>query len=118
VPARWPGYRWPAIIGECWRTPRRFTDGQVRTAIDQAMTAAGKRPRDLWHVVLFYVAGELTRQTLAARGIEYQPYVYANNLFKNAWPAFQGPVEQAVRPFVDRQTNLAEMVKALAAAAP
>jgi hypothetical protein len=45
---------------------------QVRTAIDQAMSAAGKRPRDLWHVVLFYVAGEITRQTLAARGIEYQ----------------------------------------------
>jgi hypothetical protein len=42
----------------------------VRAAVDRAMKAAGKNPRDLWHVVLFYITGEITRQTLAARGIE------------------------------------------------
>jgi len=82
------------------------------------MTSAGKKPRDLWHVVLLYIAGEVTRQTLAARGIEYQPYLYANDLFRTAWPMFQRPVEQTLRPFIDRQSNLAEMVRALATAAP
>ena len=90
----------------------------VRAAVDQAMTAVGKNPRDLWHVVLFYITGEVTRQTLAARGVEYQPYLYATGLFTRAWPMFRGPIEQTVRPFVDRQINLAEMARTLAASAP
>jgi hypothetical protein len=90
----------------------------VQTAVDQAMTSANKNSADLWHVVLFYIAGEVTRQTLAARGIEYQPYLYATGLFTRAWPAFRVPVERNVRPFVDGQTNVAEMAGALAAAVP
>jgi hypothetical protein len=90
----------------------------VRAALDQAMKAAGKDPRDLWHVVLFYITGEVTRQTLAARGIEYQPYLYATGLFSRAWPMFRGPIEQSVRPFVDRQVNLGDMARTLAASAP
>src|SRR4051794_32468292 len=34
--------------------------------INAALTDAGKRSDDLWHVVLFYIAGEVTRQQLAA----------------------------------------------------
>jgi hypothetical protein len=90
----------------------------VRAAVGQAMTAAGKKPRDLWHVVLFYITGEVTRRTLAARDIEYQPYLYAIGLFTSAWPMFREPVEQTVRPFVDRQITLSEMARALAASAP
>ena len=90
----------------------------VRAAVDRAMTSAGKNPRDLWHVVLFYIAGEVTRQTLAARDVEYQPYLYATGLFARAWPMWREPTERAVRPFVDRQTNLEEMVTALATAVP
>jgi hypothetical protein len=90
----------------------------VRAAVDQAMAAVGKNPRDLWHVVLFYITGEVTRQTLAARGIEYEPYLYATGLFARAWPMFRGPIEQTVRPFVDRKINLDEMARTLAASAP
>lgn len=39
-------------------------------------------PRRLWHAVLFYTAGELTRRQLAAHGIKYTEYadakLYAN----------------------------------------
>lgn len=90
----------------------------VRAAVDRAMTAAGKNPRDLWHVVLFFIAGEVMRQTLAARDVEYQPYLYATGLFARAWPMWREPIERTVRRFVDRQTNLAEMVTALATAVP
>jgi hypothetical protein len=90
----------------------------VEAAVDKAMTAAGKNPRDLWHVVLFYITGEVTRQTLSARHIEYQPYLYATGLFTRAWPMFREPVEQTVRPFVDRQTGLDEMARKLAASVP
>jgi hypothetical protein len=90
----------------------------VRAALGQAMTAAGKNPRDLWHVVLFFITGEVTRQTLASRGIEYQPDLYVTGLFTRAWPMFREPIEKTVRLFVDRQINLDEMARTLAASAP
>jgi len=90
----------------------------VRLAVNSAATAANKQPRDLWHVVLFYIAGEVARQQLAKNGIEYRPYLYANGLFDTAWPAFRVPVEQHVRPFVDGQVTLDRMAAGLAQALP
>ena len=91
---------------------------KVRMAIDDAAKVANKQPRDLWHVVLFYIAGELTRQQLAKNGIEYRPYLYANRLFDNAWPAFREPIERHVRPFVDGQVTMDRMATELAQALP
>ena len=90
----------------------------VRVAVNSAVSAANKQPRDLWHVVLFYIAGEVTRQELAKHGIEYRPYLYATGLFDRAWPAFRAPIEQQVRPFVDRQVTLDRMAATLAEALP
>jgi len=90
----------------------------VSQAIAAAARRAGKDTRDLWHVVLFYIAGEVTRQVLAARSVDYQPYLYALGLFDRAWPAFRAPVERHVRPFVDGQTSLDQMAMDLVAALP
>jgi hypothetical protein len=79
---------------------------------------SNKQPRDLWHVVLFYIAGEVTRQELGKKGIEYRPYLYATGLFDRAWPAFREPVERHVRPFVDEQITLDRMATELAQALP
>lgn len=88
----------------------------ARRAIDSAVRTAGKNPRDLWHVVLFYVAGEVTRQQLEAQHINYVPYLYANGLFDTAWPAYRDPIEQQVRPFVDGRITYEEMAANLAGA--
>ncbi|MGH9141677.1 MAG: hypothetical protein ACRD2I_11135 [Vicinamibacterales bacterium] len=90
----------------------------VRQAVDSALHAANKEPRDVWHVVLFYVAGEVTRQQLAKNGIEYRPYLYATGLFDRAWPTLREPIERTVRPFVDGQITLDHMAAELAAALP
>ena len=90
----------------------------VRLAINSAAQAAIKQPRDLWHVVLFYIAGEVTRQQLAKTGVEYRPYLYATGLFDRAWPAFREPIERHVRPFVDGQLTLDRMAVELAQALP
>ena len=45
----------------------RLFNGVARAARDQNK----KVPRQLWHAVLFYNAGELTRRRLAASGVEY-----------------------------------------------
>jgi hypothetical protein len=90
----------------------------VQIAVDSAARAAHKNSRDLWHVVLFYTAGEVTRQQLARNGVDYSPYLYATGLFDRAWPAFRGPIEANVRPFIDGQKTLAQMSADLAAALP
>jgi hypothetical protein len=90
----------------------------IRLAIESAAKVANKQPRDLWHVVLFYIAGEVTRQQLAKNGIEYRPYLYATGLFDRAWPAFREPIERHVRSFVDGQVTLDRMAEELAQALP
>jgi hypothetical protein len=73
-------------------------------------------PQDLWHVVLFYIAGEVTRQELAKVGVEYKPYLYAIGLFDRAWPRFRSPVETSVQPYIDGKATLEQMVTSLVTA--
>jgi hypothetical protein len=80
--------------------------------------AHGKDVRNLWHVVLFYTAGEVVRQALAARKIDYVPYLYATGLLDRAWPQFRGPVEREWRPYIDGQVTLEKAVTRLIAAIP
>lgn len=88
----------------------------VRVSVNSAMDALNKPPRDLWHVVLFYVAGEVTRQELAKQRTEYRPYLYATGLFDRAWPDYKVAVEQHVQHFVDRRGSADRMAAGLAAA--
>ena len=70
--------------------------------IRRAAAAAGKTmPGVLWHVVLFYVTGEVWRQELAARGVEYEPFLYATGLFDRSWTDLRVPIETALKPWVD-----------------
>jgi hypothetical protein len=91
---------------------------KVLTAVNAALAASNKQAADLWHVVLFYIAGEVTRQQLAAGGIEYKPYLYSTGLFDRAWPRFRTPVETSVQPFIDGKITLEQMAANLAAAIP
>jgi len=42
-------------------------------------------PQSLWHAILFYTSGELTRRALARRGVTYEPFTTA---------MFEGPYRQ------------------------
>ena len=78
--------------------------------------AQGKNTRDLWHVALFFMTGEVVRQALAARGVAYEPYLYKTGLFDRAWPQFKAPIEQHWRAYVDGTMPQAEAIKAIVAA--
>jgi hypothetical protein len=91
---------------------------KVQAAVDAALKASNKRAGDLWHVVLFYIAGEVTRQQLAKDGVEYNPYLYSTGLFDRAWPQFRVPVEQHVQAYIDGNITLQQMSANLAAAVP
>lgn len=89
---------------------------QVRFT-DEARAAAKHLPL-LWHAALFYLTGEVTRQALAARGVDYTPYLYANGLFERGWSRFRQPLETFWRPYIDGRVPLAEAVRQVVAAAP
>ena len=77
-----------------------------------------KNTRDLWHVVLFYVTGEVVRQALATRKIEYSPYLYDIGLFDRAWPQFKTPIEHTLPDYIAGKTTLADAMHALVAEVP
>jgi hypothetical protein len=67
--------------------------------------------RDLWHVALFYLTGEVVRQTLAARNISFEPYLYKTGLFDRAWPQYRSAIETHWRPYVDGKVSRGDAVR-------
>ncbi len=93
----------------------------VRPVVDafaREAERAGKSIGPLWHVALFDLTGEVVRQTLAARGVEYEPYIYATGLFDRAWPVFKGPIESHWRPYVNGASSLDDAVARVVDACP
>jgi hypothetical protein len=64
----------------------------------------------LWHVVQFYITGQVVRDVLAAKGIDYEPYLYSTGLFDRAWGRYRLAVERHWRPYVDGKVTLDEAV--------
>jgi hypothetical protein len=64
-------------------------------------TQAKLTARDLWHVALFYLTGEVVREALETRNIKYEPYLYKTGLFDRAWPQYKAAIETHWKPYVD-----------------
>lgn len=73
--------------------------GNIRRRIADAFAARGAEPpRDLWHAVLFYAAGEATRGALAAADrAGYVPYAIRLGLFERqpSWSAARDVLDAA-----------------------
>lgn len=78
--------------------------------------AQGKNTRDLWHVALFYMTGEVVRQALAERGITYEPYLYKTGLFDRAWLQFKAPIEIHWKAYVNGEVSRDDAIKRIVAA--
>jgi hypothetical protein len=86
----------------------------VSSAIDKAAREASvKAPDVLWHVVLFYIAGEVTRQSLLSEGVVYEPYVYKTGLFDRAWPTLRKPIEMVLPAYLGGSISLDEAARRL-----
>jgi hypothetical protein len=90
----------------------------IREAFDREARAASKSIPVLWHVALFYLTGEVVRQSLAARRVEYTQYLYATGLFERAWPDLRAPIESHWLPYIDGKVRLDEAVRDVVAACP
>jgi hypothetical protein len=87
----------------------------VTAAFAAESKAQGKDTRDLWHVALFYMTGEVVRQALAARGVTYRPYLYSSGLIDRAWPQFKKPIETHWKAYVDGALSRNEAIKRIVA---
>jgi hypothetical protein len=87
-------------------------DGRLWKELEAAEKASGLLlPPDFWHALLFYTTGSAVKARLAERGIDYEQYLYAQNLFERSWPAFRVPLEHTWQTYVDGLEPMAEAVK-------
>lgn len=63
-------------------------------------------PKDLWHVMIFYTAGEITRQQLQKAGIAYTPFAYMNGVYQRGWQDSLCMVEKDWQPYLDEKVTL------------
>lgn len=93
----------------------------IRRVREAAERLGVEVPEDLWHVVLFYTTGEVVRRVIAeSYGEQYDPYLYATDLFERAWPELREPVEEWWQPYLDGKISMSEaaegMLRALSGA--
>jgi hypothetical protein len=71
-------------------------------------------PRDLWHVLLFYTAGELARRELGkANDDSYEPYGYRYGVYDHGWQQLRDAVVKHWRPYLDGETDFDAALAAL-----
>jgi hypothetical protein len=83
-------------------------------------------PRDLWHALLYYTTGEMTRRVYARTpslagatdsASDYTPYADRNGLYDKDWSQYRRLLETYWQPYLDGKisfdTAIARMVSAL-----
>lgn len=91
----------------------------LAASIETEAKAAGKKDEGLlWHIVQFYVVGELMKRTLAADGITFSPYMYATGLFDRAWKQFRPSVETEISGYLDGKASLEIALRRIVSALP
>ncbi|HXO18668.1 MAG TPA: hypothetical protein VOA87_01960 [Thermoanaerobaculia bacterium] len=85
-------------------------DDALASAIRRHAEKLGvKAPPDLWHAIIFYTSGELTRRALAARGVtDYIPYAIRQGVYARAWPRYLEALKANWQPYLDGRSTLDE----------
>jgi hypothetical protein len=73
-------------------------------------------PPQLWHAVLFYTAGELTRRELEARGISYTPYANAAFYATMCGAGCRDKIAEHWTPRLDGKQSIPDALSALVVA--
>jgi hypothetical protein len=100
-----PGYQGFAALEMLMHEPSHAIVAPASGAIGADLTRAaqelGVKPRwNLWHALLFYTSGELTRRALAKRGVsDYQPSII--NMYERAYSGFRQPLETHWQAYLD-----------------
>jgi hypothetical protein len=86
--------------------------------LNEKLGAAAKQNGTLWHAVEFYLTGEVVRDALLKRDVDYQPVVYSS-LFAGVWRAYRKPIEEAWEPYLREHSSMDDAIeKTVNAVAP
>jgi hypothetical protein len=79
--------------------------GAIGADLKRAAGELGVRPMaNLWHAILFYTSGELTRRSLAKRGVRgYQPAIIG--MYERAYRGFRQPLETHWQAYLDGKVS-------------
>jgi len=69
-------------------------------------------PRQLWHAILFYTSGELTKRVLRDRGVlDYTPYAYKRGMYDRGFTGLRPALETFWQSYLDgRMTREASII--------
>ena len=79
--------------------------GAVGSDLKRLSAETGLRPMaNLWHAILFYTSGELTRRALARRGVsDYQPYILG--MYERGFGGFRQSLETHWQAYLDGKVS-------------
>ena len=84
--------------------------GAIGGDIAKASEATGVKPREnLWHAVLFYTAGELTRRAYARRGIVYTPVIAGR--YDGPFEGMQAALETHWQAYLEGKVSRSEAME-------
>jgi hypothetical protein len=85
--------------------------GAIGSDLTKAAKELGVKPRyNLWHAILFYTSGELTRRALAKRGVsDYKPVIL--NMYERGFQGFKQPLETHWQAYLDGKVSREEAIR-------
>lgn len=104
-----PGYQGFAALEMLMHEPSHAIVAPASGAIGADLARAGedldlKPPANLWHALLFYTSGELTRRALAKRGVrDYRPYI--TEMYERVFRGFKQPLETHWQAYLDGKVS-------------
>jgi hypothetical protein len=110
-----PGYQGFAALEMLMHEPSHAIVGDTSGAIGADLTRIAKelgvKPRyNLWHAILFYTSGELTRRALAKRGVSnYQPVILG--MYERGFGGFRQPLETHWQAYLDGKVSREEAIR-------
>ena len=104
-----PGYQGFAALEMLMHEPSHAivgaTSGAIGTDLTRAAREVGVKPyANLWHAILFYTSGELTRRALARRGVrDYRPFIL--DMYQRGFAGFRQPLETHWQAYLDGKVS-------------
>jgi hypothetical protein len=104
-----PGYQGFAALEMLMHEPSHAivgaTSGAVGDDLARASRETGLKPyANLWHAILFYTSGELTRRALARRGVSnYRPVIL--DMYERGFGGFRQSLETHWQAYLDGKVS-------------
>ena len=111
-----PGKQGLAALEMLMHEPSHGVADEASGAIGDELTLAAEDlgltpPHNLWHALLFYTSGELTRQALARRETTYEPHMYRSGMFDRQFRGLRQPIETHWRAYLDGEKSSEEAIR-------